>query len=96
MFLCYQLSVGGRKVAFVVEIFLQAVFEQSLLGCFLVIEVGMLWREALVLGIIILGDTEFATHTEVICSKPFGDEVVGKAETLSLVVVVEMRIPEWV
>ena len=56
----------------------------------------MLWREALVLGIIILGDTEFATHTEIICSKPLGDEEVGKAETLYLVVVVEMRIPEWV
>ena len=29
MLLCYQLAVGGRKVAFVVEIFLQAVLEQS-------------------------------------------------------------------
>ena len=92
----YQFTISCRKVSLVIEIFLQAVLEQSLLGCFLIIEISMLWREALVLGIIILGDTKLATHTEVICGKPLGDEIVGKAEALSLVIIVEMGIPERV
>ena len=96
MLFSYQLTVCSRKVSLVIEIFLQAVLEQSLLGCFLIIEIGMLWRESLVLGIIILGDTKLATHAEVICGKPLGDEIVGKAEALSLVIIVEMGIPERV
>ena len=90
----YQLTVSGRKVALVIEILLQAVLEESLLGSLLIIEIGMLRREALILGIIILGDTKLGTHAELFGGKPLGDEVVGKAETLALVVVVEMGIPE--
>ncbi len=67
--------------------------EQAFLRGILVVKLGMLWREALVLGIVVLGDAKLGAEAQIIGGEPLGYEVVCEAEALPLVVVVEVGVP---
>ncbi len=92
----YQLAIGGRHVALIVEILLQAVGEQAFLRGVLVIKLGVFRRETLVLGVVVFGDAKLGAEAQVVGGEPLGYEVVGEAETLTLVVVVEVGVPKGV
>ena len=70
--------------------------EQTLLRSVLVVEIGMFGRQTCVLSVVILGYTKLAAHSQVVGSKPFGYEIVGEAEALTLVKVVEMVVPQGI
>ena len=67
--------------------------KQSLLCGILIVKVGMLWRQTLVLCVVVFGYTKLSTHAQVVGSKPFCYEVVGEAKALTFIIVVEVSIP---